>query len=122
MRWRSTQRREPASEAYRYKADEIRIDRGDFDIDGDDDALVTIYTCEETNCHSSTRATRITHLVSAGTGLRIGHSKRYTLRAQVTDLWGTDGIEVEATDYGPNDPSCCPTKVTKTTIRIRRAS
>lgn len=118
----TTERGEDSSDAYRFKADEIRVDRGDFDTDGDDDAVVTIYTCEASNCHSSTRATRIAHLVSAGGGFRVGNNKRYTLRAEITDLWGVNGIEIKATDYGPNDPSCCPTRVTTSTIPVKRSN
>lgn len=117
----TTARGEPASDAYVYHADDIRIDRGDFDTDGDDDAVVTIYTCEQSNCHSSTRATRIAHLILTSGAYRLGYYERHTLRAEITDLWGVEGIEIQVTDYGPNDPGCCPSQIIKRIIPIRRA-
>jgi len=111
---------EPVADAYRYRADQIEIHRGDFDTDNDVDALVVIYTCEETNCHTTTRSTTVAHLAADRTDYQLGHHRRYNLRAEITNLWAMDGIELKLTEYGPDDPTCCPTRESTITIPVRR--
>jgi hypothetical protein len=104
------------SESYQYVADRIVIDRRDFEQDGKLDAIVTIYACEAINCHSTTRSTRIALIQAESDYFTIQYYKRFDLDARISNLWAAGGIEVENTEYGANDPSCCPTKLSKTFI------
>jgi hypothetical protein len=105
-----------ASDSYRYIADRIEIDRGDFDQDGDVDAAVTIYTCEEVNCHPTTISTRIAFISLDNGHYKLKLYRRFNLRAKINNLWAQDGVEVEVNEYGPDDPSCCPTNKSQTII------
>ncbi|WP_461343604.1 hypothetical protein [Brevundimonas sp. GN22] len=112
---------EPSSEAYKHQVDQIEIYRRDLDGNGISDAVAVIYACEEQNCHSTTRSTHIGLLYANANSFEVAHFERYDLRAKIVDLWGADGLVVEAKDYGPNDPSCCPSLVKRSVIKLPTA-
>ena len=106
---------------YVYSSSYREIREVDLDDDGDLDALILVDACEESSCNTSTRFAKVGLLMNDGSGFELTQVARFD---GPTSLRGftDEGVEVESMTYGPDDPTCCPSKTKRGLVRIPRSS
>lgn len=102
-------------DAYTYALSQKDIIYADINKDGKKDAIVSLYYCEELNCHNTTSFEVATFLTTGKNQYKKGDVYLVGLSGNVKVVNGI--IYVTEVSYADSDPSCCPSK--KRTVKLK---
>lgn len=99
---------------YRFAISEVRTKRADVNGDGAMDLVVLLAMCERMACHPTTQGSTVAVIFRDGDTAVASYPKTLGGDAVIVSA-GVGFVSVRTMEFGPNDPSCCPSKP-----RIRR--
>lgn len=108
---------ESVQDAFRYDASKPSTLTADVDRDGDLDAVVLVTLCESVNCHLTTKSAVVGLFRNMGDRYEQSSSRVYEGDGRLVRFTQAGAI-VETTQFGPDDPDCCPTQVRQQTLQF----
>ena len=103
-------------DAYTYALSQKDVIYADINKDGKKDAIVSLYYCEELNCHNTTGSFEVATFLATGKNqYKKGDVYLVGLTGNVKVVNGI--IHVTEVSYADSDPSCCPSK--KRTVKLK---
>jgi hypothetical protein len=92
---------------YKYTLDNKNIFFSDLDGDGDFEAIVELFFCEKSSCHSTTNSSELVIYLNDNGKYSFLASKGFSLFGKVNSI--EDGkIKIDVYSLDKNDPQCCP--------------
>lgn len=99
------------------------IKYSDINNDGIKDAVTSILTCEETNCHMTTRDYTLAVFIGVGNNKYINGDAKTLLGVNGSVVSVNNGlIRVQTTHFYDSDPHCCPSKTLNWKYRFKNNS
>jgi hypothetical protein len=95
------------NDSFKYKLTNRNIFYNDLDSDGEFDAIVELFFCERSSCHSTTNSSELVVFLLNRKGFTFSASKSFSLFGKVNSIKDRK-IQIDVYDLDEDDPQCCP--------------
>lgn len=102
---------------FRYAVTNKNIFYSDLDEDGDFDAIVEIFFCEESSCHPTTNWSELVVYLRNENSYAFAASKGFSLFGKINSI-KDNKIQIDIYGLDEDDPQCCPLLKSKEVYKL----